>query len=250
MVPGVDRGLRRWWRWLPALALPPAAVGAGPPPNDDCEASATIVCFGCVPFDTTVATTDGPPHAACLVGGDDQIHADVWIHWRPSFGGPASVSTCTPPPACVFPTFNTRLAVYAGWACPVDDARLLGCNDDVPGCPGFGSFLTVTVAEGAEYLIRIGGYNGAAGTGAVLIEPVSGDPGECDVGVCPADITGAGDVPDGVVGVEDLVALLLQWGGQGTADITGPGGSPDGVVDVQDLTAMLLAWGECRVGSD
>jgi hypothetical protein len=49
----------------------------------------------------------------------------------------------------------------------------------------------------------------------------------------PADING-----DGVVDVQDLLALLAEWGGtSGPADING-----DGIVDVQDLLALLAAW--------
>lgn len=52
---------------------------------------------------------------------------------------------------------------------------------------------------------------------------------------CPADISG-----NGVVGSEDLAALLGAWGGPGAGDLDG-----DGVVSASDLAALLGAWGPC-----
>jgi hypothetical protein len=54
---------------------------------------------------------------------------------------------------------------------------------------------------------------------------------------CPADITG-----DGVVNVDDLLAVINAWGACPgcPADITG-----DGVVNVDDLLAVINAWGPC-----
>jgi hypothetical protein len=61
------------------------------------------------------------------------------------------------------------------------------------------------------------------------------DDGEAVPLPCPADLTG-----DGQVDVQDLVALLLSWGGPGPGDL-----NEDGIVDVQDLVALLIAWGNC-----
>ncbi|MHC4979055.1 MAG: GC-type dockerin domain-anchored protein, partial [Planctomycetota bacterium] len=48
--------------------------------------------------------------------------------------------------------------------------------------------------------------------------------------------------PDGVVNVQDFLALLAQWGGAGSCDCKDP---PDGVVDVQDFLQILATWGPC-----
>eukprot|EP01052_Picozoa_sp_SAG31_P007207 SAG31_NODE_340_length_17466_cov_5.689987_13_plen_968_part_00 len=69
---------------------------------------------------------------------------------------------------------------------------------------------------------------------------------------CRADITGADDVGDGVVGVLDVLQILtlmdcseaeqdicVQLG-----DIAGPAGSPDGAVGVSDLLFILQMYGE------
>jgi hypothetical protein len=62
------------------------------------------------------------------------------------------------------------------------------------------------------------------------------------------DITGPGDVPDGIVNVLDLLALLGDWGCEGApgeclGDISGPDGEPDGVTNTSDLLALLGNWG-------
>jgi hypothetical protein len=53
---------------------------------------------------------------------------------------------------------------------------------------------------------------------------------------CFADVTG-----DGVVDVQDLVEVVLNWlFGGGSSDING-----DGIVNVQDLVLVILNWGPC-----
>lgn len=59
---------------------------------------------------------------------------------------------------------------------------------------------------------------------------------------CPADLTGAGGVPDGMVDVSDLFLLLSNWNTNGPgADLA----APNDVINVSDLFAMLSAWGDC-----
>ena len=65
-------------------------------------------------------------------------------------------------------------------------------------------------------------------TGGVCAAPI--------VNPCPEDIDG-----DGGVGVNDLVEVILNWGGGGgPADVTG-----DGFVNVDDLYTVIVAWGPC-----
>lgn len=45
---------------------------------------------------------------------------------------------------------------------------------------------------------------------------------------------------DGEVGVDDILALLSQWGGSGTADL-----DMSGTVEVNDVLIMLQMWGPC-----
>ncbi|MDY7109023.1 MAG: GC-type dockerin domain-anchored protein [Planctomycetota bacterium] len=74
-----------------------------------------------------------------------------------------------------------------------------------------------------------------------------------NVGVM-GDITGPDDVPDGIVNVQDLLALLADWACEGPpawclGDITGPEGEPDGVTDTNDLLALLAHWGHSWIGA-
>jgi len=53
---------------------------------------------------------------------------------------------------------------------------------------------------------------------------------------CPSDISG-----DGVVGVDDILALIAAWGtSDPDADV-----DDNGVVDTNDVLAVLSAWGDC-----
>lgn len=57
---------------------------------------------------------------------------------------------------------------------------------------------------------------------------------------CAADVYPEGG-GDGVVGVDEILALLGDWGGTGSPfDING-----DGLIGVDDLLAVLEAWGPC-----
>ena len=58
----------------------------------------------------------------------------------------------------------------------------------------------------------------------------------CNENLCQGDING-----DGAVGVEDVLAVIDQWGGNGPADING-----DGVVNVEDILLLVGNWGPCE----
>jgi hypothetical protein len=53
---------------------------------------------------------------------------------------------------------------------------------------------------------------------------------------CPWDCDG----DDGVVGINDFLALLAQWGGAGPCDFDGGG------VGINDFLELLANWGPCR----
>lgn len=71
------------------------------------------------------------------------------------------------------------------------------------------------------------------------------------LGPCPADICGAQtDEPDGVVGINDLLCLLMSWGLCPVseicwADFTGPIGLADCEVGINELLELLQVWGPC-----
>jgi hypothetical protein len=69
--------------------------------------------------------------------------------------------------------------------------------------------------------------------GFIWYENVAADPAPSS---CPTDLDG-----DGLTGIGDLVAVLLDWGtADPQADVDG-----SGLVDVHDLTAVIVGWGPC-----
>jgi len=65
--------------------------------------------------------------------------------------------------------------------------------------------------------------------------------------LCPADISPSG-MPNGIVNVDDLLAIINAWGACANpnncpADIAPAGGND--IVNVDDLLAVINAWGAC-----
>jgi hypothetical protein len=91
--------------------------------SDSCATPHPVSGPGPHDFDTSVATTgpEGQANAACDFSGTTGIDSDVWFVWTAPASGSTTVSTCGQT------TFDTKLAVHAGSACPV--AAPLGCND-------------------------------------------------------------------------------------------------------------------------
>jgi hypothetical protein len=95
----------------------------------------------------------------------------------------------------------------------------------------------VPVTEGTCYRIRLGSANNESGTGTLTLSYVGCTPPE----PCPADIDNSG-----AVDVDDLVAVILGWGGCPAPPASCPADVNDsGSVDVDDLVAVILAWGAC-----
>jgi hypothetical protein len=73
----------------------------------------------------------------------------------------------------------------------------------------------------------------------------------CEATMCPWDITGSRNVPDGEVNELDFMEMFAHWGacpGLPTTcryDIAGAGDLPDSRVGVPDLFALLQHWGSC-----
>ncbi len=131
------------------------------PANDGCPDSIPI-SDGATAFDTTGAATDGPCHAACDFFGNDCVDSDIWYCYTATCTGTATASLCGS-------AYDMKLAAYSGCACPVNDARLLACNDDFCGQQGLQSEVSFAASAGSTYLIRIGGYNGGQGGGTLTL---------------------------------------------------------------------------------
>ena len=167
---------------------------AGGPAND-CAINPETVTPGVIPFDTTLAETDGPGQPECGSGaGFEQLDKDVWFLYTPSADGLAFAVTCG------YLVWDTKVAVYGPYADfntfdpQALESDFLACNED--GCDDgtFSSTLSFEVTSGLSYLIRIGGYNGENGPGSFELSLVEGsgcDPTVAVVGDNPVDTTTA-----------------------------------------------------------
>jgi hypothetical protein len=198
--------------------------GLEAPPNDLCS-MAIPASEGPTPFTTIGATLDGPElPLQCDEGFGLSLEADVWFVHEAICNGPLRIETCGTS------DFDSRIAVYRGGCKALE---LVACNDDGLFCaPAGASRVLVDAVCGEAYLIRVGGFKGAAGF-ADLSLTCLGSP--CST-PCPADLDG-----DGSVSGADLASLLAAWGTSGpVGDLDG-----DGTVSGADLTALLASWGAC-----
>jgi len=86
---------------------------------------------------------------------------------------------------------------------------------------------------------------------AVALRVYGGTPDPCGSAlpvICPADVSGPTDEPDGYVNVSDLLAVIANWNaiGDGTYRPVGdcaPGLNGDCEVNVTDLLAVIAGWG-------
>jgi len=156
--------------------------------NDFCSDAFVVTVGTGQQVNSIGAITDGPIHDdsnPCFQFGDPTISADVWYTFTPDFTGPVLWSTCD------MVTFDTRLGVYGPdidcTTIGVDD--LLACNDDGSGCSTYTSQLFFEVEAGRNYLLRLGGWQGAVGTGTFdLINQTPPEPPANDLCVNAEDI--------------------------------------------------------------
>jgi hypothetical protein len=121
------------------------------PPNDAC-ANARPITDGAYIGSTICATPDGS--ADCRVTNS----GDTWFRYTPTSSGTLSLYTC---PA----SYDTLISVHSG--CPGTPGNQLACNDDSAYCGSaypLTSFVSLPVAAGAPYLVRVSGFNGLSGT--------------------------------------------------------------------------------------
>ncbi len=130
------------------------------PGNDDCASALPITEDG-YHFGNYQATTDGPvEHPICNFYEDSDVGSDVWFNYTSSCEGVAVTTLCGS-------QYDTKMAVYDGGSCP-DQPSALACNDDSASC-GLSSELEFRVQRNAEYLLRVGGHNGAQGDGVLIV---------------------------------------------------------------------------------
>ena len=128
--------------------------GGGCTSNDDCACATSIAGEGDFAFDTTAATQDGPPDAACFKFGTSDIDNDVWFRWTADGNCDYTVTTCNGTLG------DTKIAIYDGADCGA--LSIIDCNDDTCGLQS--SVFAPGLTAGNSYLIRIGSFPGALGT--------------------------------------------------------------------------------------
>jgi len=148
--------------------------GALAPLNNRCFEAAEIF-LGDTNISTVHASRDGVPLPdRCRSFESITIHDDVWFYFVAPTTGTLTVDLC----GWGDTNFDSFMAVYAGRECPA--IEVLACNDD--DCLNtFLSKLTLPVASGLEYMIRIGSWvEGGQSTGTVTLS--------LDVEGCPDDL--------------------------------------------------------------
>jgi hypothetical protein len=151
------------------------------PSNNLCVAAAPIG-LGTTNFTTVGASTDGPVEAACNFSSDSQVSQDVWYRHTAAATGSITASTCAST------TWDTKLAVYGTGTCPgATPNTAIACSDDECGPSNMQSTVTFDVVAGQQYLLRVGGFGSASGTGQlslVFTPPPPPPPTRCN----PADV--------------------------------------------------------------
>jgi len=135
-----------------------------PGAGDDCN-SAMIASLGANSYETITATPSSPEPNDGLCSGtwmNWNNSQDIWFKWIAEFSGSTHFTTCDPS------SYDTSMALYVG-SC----SNQVTCNGDASGeagCQAYYSAFDWNVTEGETYYIRIGGWEGATGTGTLTIE--------------------------------------------------------------------------------
>ncbi|MFQ5414881.1 MAG: hypothetical protein ACE5E6_10530 [Phycisphaerae bacterium] len=218
--------------------------------NDTCECAVPIT-DGDTPFSNTGATNSsglgGLQPGECDNGfvGDGDIGADIWYSYVATCDGLATFSTCDQA------TYDTKMGIYDGsGGCPTSNATLIACADDDEfggPCAGFTTFIPdVPVTQGQTYFVRLGGFNGATGSGTLTIS-CEGGGGQCGDGQCgggetcencEADCGPCPPCSDGTPGDNDTCECALDifdgdtdYSNTGATNSSGLGGLQPGECD-------------------
>ncbi len=145
-----------WGDEYPDMVLDVSCSVISLPPNDDCVNAIAIGDVVDLAFHNIGATTDGPDEPDnCLFYSYSQIGSDIWYCYTATCDGVATASLCGS-------GYDTKIGIYAGCSCPVTPAEFVACNEDACDLQ---SEVSWEVLIGEQYLIRIGGYGDAQGTG-------------------------------------------------------------------------------------
>jgi hypothetical protein len=195
------------------------------PANNTC-ATAMLVTGGSYIGSTTCATSDGT--ATC---GSTEQSPDVWYRYVAQASGTLTLQTCTSTGS-----YDTVLSVYTG--CPGVIANQIACDDD--SC-NLQSRVQIPVVQGQDYVIRVAGFQGAAGNFVLTVTP----PGGSCYANCDASTTSP------VLNVADFTCFLQRFAaGNSYANCDQSTTQP--VLNVADFTCFLqrFAGGESYANCD
>lgn len=137
--------------------------------NDNCAAKQVVGTTSATPWQNFCTNTDGPTSGGngdCSAGLDYQN--DLWFAWTATCDGNVVIETCD-----TGGEIDTGMIVYTDntgtCPCPTTAANELDCSDD--GCvfTGAGSRVTVPAVTGTCYTIRVAGFLGVKGSGALHV---------------------------------------------------------------------------------
>jgi len=160
-------------------------------PANNCAIQPALVSSfpATIAYDTNSATTDGPPEVGCgSASADLPIHKDVWYRIQAPTDGSLIASNCNGGGYGGTGDFDSKIAAYdLGTNLGTFDPQLLpdyyiGCNEDCDADAAgfFTSTLDVDgIVAGNYYLVRLGGFLGASGSGNLFIN-VAPPPNPCD----------------------------------------------------------------------
>jgi len=174
-----------------SLACLVTAGGGRIPRNDSCE-NAVRIGEGVFGF-SNVGASNSRPESCATIG------ADVWYRFVAATDGTVNVSTCEDFGDA---GFDTVLEAFEGTC---NTMRQVACNNDAEGCSvsGTRSRISWSAVSGTTYLIRVGGFAGATGSGVLNVQFVGGS----DACGSAMDVTGSGTITDTMFGaVQDGAA--------------------------------------------
>lgn len=143
---------------LHACVVGAATCGLAAAQNDECS-TATAVGLGTFAFDTAGATQSAEAWPCASGGGPD-----LWYTYVASTTNDILVETCGS-------GYDSALEVFSG-SC--GGLVSVACNDDACGVQS--SVLISSVGVGDVYTLRVGGYFGATGAGALTVSENTGTP--------------------------------------------------------------------------
>jgi hypothetical protein len=158
------------------------------PPTDSC-ANAPTLADGVYDFYTWDTTTDGPDEPGTCNNSWPGCDNDVWFRYTAPCTGTATISLCGS-------TFDTKMFVYPGTACPTAGGTTIACSDDACGTA---SESTISVTAGQSFLVRVGGMFGDSGPVHLTLSCTPG-------AACPADYN-----RDGFLNLDDLGDFITDY---------------------------------------